>query len=67
MRVSNGVRAYLNRCPHLHYPLNYLLDEFLTYDRRFIQCSMHGASFEKEIYFAESAAGRIKLGSSNSG
>ena len=48
VRVSDGVRAYVNRCAHLQYPLNYLPDEFLTYDRRFIQCSMHGATFEKE-------------------
>lgn len=48
VRVPDGVRAYINRCAHLHYPLNYLPDEFLTYDRRFIQCSMHGARFEKE-------------------
>ena len=48
VRVPGGVRAYVNRCPHLHYPLNYMPDEFLTYDRRFIQCTMHGATFEKE-------------------
>lgn len=48
VRVSDGVRAYLNRCAHLHYPLNYLPDEFLTYDRRFIRCCMHGACFEKD-------------------
>jgi nitrite reductase/ring-hydroxylating ferredoxin subunit len=48
VRVPDGARAYLNRCPHLLYPLNYLPDEFLTYDRRLIQCSMHGARFETE-------------------
>jgi len=48
VRVSDGVRAYINRCPHLRYPLNYLPDEFLTYDRLLIQCTMHGAQFEKE-------------------
>jgi len=48
VRLSDGVRAYVNRCPHLHYPLNYLPDEFLTYDRLLIQCTMHGALFEKE-------------------
>lgn len=48
VRVPDGVRAYLNRCAHLHYPLNDLPDEFLTYDRRFIQCRMHGACFEKD-------------------
>ncbi len=48
VRLPDGVRAYVNRCAHLSYPLNYLPDEFLTYDRRFIQCSMHGARFEKD-------------------
>ncbi len=48
VRVADGARAYVNRCPHLFYPLNYLPDQFLTYDRRLIQCSMHGARFEKE-------------------
>lgn len=43
-----GARAYVNRCAHLSYPLNYLPDEFLTYDRRFIECNMHGARFEKD-------------------
>ena len=46
--APGGVHAYVNRCAHLSYPLNYLPDEFLTYDRRFIECSMHGAQFEKD-------------------
>jgi nitrite reductase/ring-hydroxylating ferredoxin subunit len=48
VRVDGSVRAYLNRCPHLRYPLNYLPDEFLTYDHGLIECSMHGAVFEKD-------------------
>jgi len=48
VRVPGGVRAYVNRCPHLLYPLNYLPDEFLTYDRLLIHCTMHGARFEKD-------------------
>jgi nitrite reductase/ring-hydroxylating ferredoxin subunit len=48
VHVPTGVRAYVNRCPHLLYPMNYLPDEFLTYDRLFIQCTMHGARFEKD-------------------
>lgn len=46
--LPDGVRAYVNRCAHLSYPLNYLPDEFLTYDQRFIECGMHGARFEKD-------------------
>jgi len=48
VKVTGGVRAYVNRCAHLRYPLNYLPDEFLTYDRALIECSMHGAVFEKD-------------------
>ena len=64
MRTRDGVRAYLNRCAHLHYPLNYLPDEFLTDDRRFIQCSMHGACFEKDtgLCIAGPCLGRSLVG-----
>ena len=48
IRIGDDVRAYVNRCAHLGYPLNYLPDEFLSYDRNYIQCTMHGALFEKE-------------------
>jgi nitrite reductase/ring-hydroxylating ferredoxin subunit len=48
VRVDGGVRAYVNRCAHLRYPLNYLADEFLTYDHQMIECAMHGAVFEKD-------------------
>jgi nitrite reductase/ring-hydroxylating ferredoxin subunit len=48
VRVRDGVRAYVNRCAHLDYPLNYLPHQFLSHDRRLIQCYVHGALFEKE-------------------
>jgi nitrite reductase/ring-hydroxylating ferredoxin subunit len=48
VRVPDGVRAYVNRCAHLPNRLNYLPDEFLNHERTLIQCSMHGAVFEKE-------------------
>jgi len=49
VRLAAGqVRAFVNRCAHLSYPLNYLPDEFLTDDRGQILCSMHGARFEKD-------------------
>jgi nitrite reductase/ring-hydroxylating ferredoxin subunit len=47
VRVAQTVRAYVNRCPHLGYPLNYLPDDFLSYDRNYLQCKMHGALFEQ--------------------
>jgi nitrite reductase/ring-hydroxylating ferredoxin subunit len=47
LRVADGVRAYVNRCAHLHYPLNYTPNGFLTGDGSLILCSVHGAMFEK--------------------
>lgn len=48
VRVKDGVRAYVNRCAHLSYPLNYTRDEFLTPDKSMIVCFVHGALFEKD-------------------
>jgi nitrite reductase/ring-hydroxylating ferredoxin subunit len=48
LRVADGVRAYVNRCAHLQYPLNYTPHEFLTGDRSMILCRVHGALFEKQ-------------------
>ncbi|MFI4869352.1 MAG: Rieske (2Fe-2S) protein [Steroidobacterales bacterium] len=48
LRVGDGVRAYVNRCAHLHYPLNYTPHGCLTRDGSMIQCSVHGAIFEKD-------------------
>jgi nitrite reductase/ring-hydroxylating ferredoxin subunit len=48
LRVAGGVRAYVNRCAHLHYPLNYTPNGFMTGDGSMILCSVHGAIFEKQ-------------------
>jgi nitrite reductase/ring-hydroxylating ferredoxin subunit len=48
LRVADGVRAYVNRCAHLQYPLNYTPHELLTGDRSMILCRVHGALFEKQ-------------------
>jgi nitrite reductase/ring-hydroxylating ferredoxin subunit len=40
------VYAYLNRCPHVGAPLDWMPDEFLNTDSSRIQCSMHGALFD---------------------
>ena len=48
LRQGNGVRAYINSCPHLGTPLNWQPDVFLTQDGSLIQCSTHGALFEIE-------------------
>jgi nitrite reductase/ring-hydroxylating ferredoxin subunit len=47
VQVGNDVRAYVNRCAHLSYPLNYMPHQFLSHDGSMIQCYVHGAIFEK--------------------
>ena len=47
VRMGSEVHAYLNRCPHALRPLNFQPDRFLTPDRGLIQCTAHGALFEK--------------------
>jgi nitrite reductase/ring-hydroxylating ferredoxin subunit len=45
---ADTVRVFLNRCPHLGTPLNWEDNDFLDPDGEFIQCSTHGALFEKD-------------------
>lgn len=40
--------AYRNNCPHAGAPLNWGIDEFLTYDKEYLLCSLHGAVFDIE-------------------
>ena len=47
VRTGDGVRGYVNRCPHAGHPLNLLPERFLTADGALILCSSHGALFEK--------------------
>jgi len=39
------VRGYLNQCPHTGGPLDWVPDQFLDLDRRWIQCATHDALF----------------------
>jgi nitrite reductase/ring-hydroxylating ferredoxin subunit len=48
VRVGDAVHAYLNRCPHALRQLNFRPDGFLSPDGRLLQCSSHGAQFEKD-------------------
>lgn len=41
-------KAFLNWCPHLGIELNFMPDQFLDPDGRFIVCANHGALFELE-------------------
>ena len=45
VRFDGEVRAYLNSCPHTGGPLDWVPDQFLSLDRRHIQCSTHAALF----------------------
>ncbi len=45
VRAADGVHAYVNSCPHLGIPLDWVPDRFLTLDRTLIQCATHGAQF----------------------
>jgi nitrite reductase/ring-hydroxylating ferredoxin subunit len=47
VRVNDGVRGFINHCPHAGHPLNLRPHRFLTPDSALIVCSSHGALFEK--------------------
>jgi nitrite reductase/ring-hydroxylating ferredoxin subunit len=38
--------AYVNRCRHMPTPLDFVRDEFLSDDRRYLMCYTHGALYE---------------------
>lgn len=40
--------AYINSCPHRSIPLEWQPDQFLDYEKQFIQCATHGAMFRIE-------------------
>ncbi len=46
LRFDGQVRAYLNRCAHVPAELDWQPGEFLDSDKRWILCSIHGASYE---------------------
>jgi len=48
VRTPAGAAAYVNSCPHLGTPLNFLEHRFLTADKTRLQCATHGAQFEPE-------------------
>ncbi|NQV20872.1 MAG: Rieske 2Fe-2S domain-containing protein [Rhodospirillales bacterium] len=45
LRQGARVVAYLNACPHVLSPLNWVPDRFLDPTRTLIQCATHGAQF----------------------
>ena len=46
MRFDGAVVAYLNRCAHVPTEMDWQPGEFLDMDKRWILCSIHGASYE---------------------
>jgi nitrite reductase/ring-hydroxylating ferredoxin subunit len=46
LRFDGTVRAYLNRCVHVPTEMDWQSGEFLDMDKRWILCSIHGASYE---------------------
>jgi nitrite reductase/ring-hydroxylating ferredoxin subunit len=46
--INDGGRfhAYVNRCRHMPTPLDFVADQFLTDDGRFLRCYTHGAVYE---------------------
>ena len=42
------IHVYVNSCPHICIPLEFLPDDFLDDDKRYILCANHGALFEIE-------------------
>jgi nitrite reductase/ring-hydroxylating ferredoxin subunit len=45
LRHEGAIVGYLNRCAHVPAEMDWREGEFLDADRRFIVCSIHGASY----------------------
>jgi len=48
IRLADCVMIYVNACPHLGVPLDWLPGKFLSADGRLIICATHGAEFRPE-------------------
>jgi nitrite reductase/ring-hydroxylating ferredoxin subunit len=46
LRFNGAVVAYLNRCLHVPTEMDWQEGQFLDGDKRFIVCSIHGATYE---------------------
>lgn len=47
IRADDSIKAYINSCPHTGAKLNWEPARFLDSENLYIQCSIHGAIFEK--------------------
>ncbi len=48
VRKNGRLYVYRNHCPHTGVNLEWMPDEFLDYERTYLQCAMHGALFAIE-------------------
>lgn len=48
LRFEGEVRAYMNRCVHVPTEMDWQPGEFFDIEKRFILCSIHGASYAPE-------------------
>lgn len=48
LRYDGQLCAYLNQCAHVPTEMDWQEGEFLDMDKRFILCSIHGATYEPE-------------------
>lgn len=46
VKRDGEIFVYVNSCPHIGIPLEFLPDDFLDSEQRFILCANHGALFE---------------------
>lgn len=47
VKLGPNLHGYRNQCPHMGIPLEWGNDDFMNHDGEYIQCSMHGALFER--------------------
>lgn len=48
LRGAEGLRAYVNACPHQFLPLDWRSDRILSPDGRVLRCSNHDAGFDAD-------------------
>ena len=44
-RKGDAIRVYVNSCPHIGTPLDWMPDKFMSRDGQYIICATHGAAF----------------------
>ena len=48
VNFAGTLHAYINRCRHVPMTMDWVDNQFLTEDGRFIQCATHGACYEPD-------------------